>query len=182
MALYNVQVPARNGDLLWLEHPTQDDPEGEQRKESRGRKSSWWQNMERGIWFSTLSRRRDGLKSGSTLNPRKWLLKKQDERLGNKSWGQRHKDRPAGIGPDHYVHSYGMIAPRLPVKEKLLELGFQMADSERARNGFIEMVMGASLVAQWLRIRLPMQGIRVRALVQEDPTCRGATRPVCHNY
>ena len=41
---------------------------------------------------------------------------------------------------------------------------------------------GASLVAQWLRICLPMQGIRVRALVWEDPTCRGATRPVSHNY
>ena len=41
---------------------------------------------------------------------------------------------------------------------------------------------GASLVAQWLRIRLPMQGTRVRALVWEDPTCRGATRPVSHNY
>ena len=41
---------------------------------------------------------------------------------------------------------------------------------------------GASLVAQWLGIRLLMQGTRVRALVQEDPTCRGATKPVCHNY
>ena len=40
----------------------------------------------------------------------------------------------------------------------------------------------ASLVAQWLRIRLPMQGTRVPALVQEDPTCRGATKPVRHNY
>ena len=40
----------------------------------------------------------------------------------------------------------------------------------------------ASLVAQWLRIRLPMQGTRVRALVREDPTCRGATKPVCHNH
>ena len=40
----------------------------------------------------------------------------------------------------------------------------------------------ASLVAQWLRIHLPMQGTRVRALVREDPTCRGATKPVCHNY
>ena len=39
-----------------------------------------------------------------------------------------------------------------------------------------------SLVAQWLRIRLPMQGTRVRALVQEDPTCRGATKPMHHNY
>ena len=36
---------------------------------------------------------------------------------------------------------------------------------------------GASLVAQWLRICLPMQGTRVRALVREDPTCRGALSP-----
>ena len=43
-------------------------------------------------------------------------------------------------------------------------------------------VCGASLVAQWLRICLPMQETRVRALVWEDPTCRGATRPVSHNY
>ena len=41
---------------------------------------------------------------------------------------------------------------------------------------------GASLVAQWLGICLPMQGTQVRALVWEDPTCRGATRPVSHNY
>ena len=40
----------------------------------------------------------------------------------------------------------------------------------------------ASLVAQWLRIRLPMQGTWVLALVQEDPTCRGATKSVRHNY
>ena len=40
----------------------------------------------------------------------------------------------------------------------------------------------ASLVAQWLRICLLMQGTRVQALVWEDPTCRGATRPVSHNY
>ena len=40
----------------------------------------------------------------------------------------------------------------------------------------------ASLVAQWLRICLLMQGTRVWALVWEDPTCRGATRPVSHNY
>ena len=38
------------------------------------------------------------------------------------------------------------------------------------------------LVAQWLRICLLMQETRVRALVWEDPTCRGATRPVSHNY
>ena len=40
---------------------------------------------------------------------------------------------------------------------------------------------GASLVAQWLRICLPMQGTRVRALAWGDPTCRGATRSLSHN-
>ena len=40
----------------------------------------------------------------------------------------------------------------------------------------------AFLVAQWLRIRLPMQGARVRILVREDPTCRRATKPMCDNY
>ena len=41
---------------------------------------------------------------------------------------------------------------------------------------------GVSLVAQWLRVCLPMQGTWVRALVWEDPACRGAARPVSHNY
>ena len=39
----------------------------------------------------------------------------------------------------------------------------------------------ASLVAQWLRICLPMQGTGVQALIREDPTCRGATKSMCHN-
>ena len=37
-------------------------------------------------------------------------------------------------------------------------------------------ITGTSLVAQWLRIRLPMQWTRVRPLVH------GATKPVYHNY
>ena len=41
---------------------------------------------------------------------------------------------------------------------------------------------GTSLVAQWLRIRQQMQGTRVRALVQEDPTCHGATKSMRRNY
>ena len=42
--------------------------------------------------------------------------------------------------------------------------------------------LGTSLVVQWLRISLPMQGTWVRALVWEDPTCRGAAKPVRRNY
>ena len=40
----------------------------------------------------------------------------------------------------------------------------------------------ASLVVQWLGVHLTRQGTQVRALVREDPTCRGATKPVHHNY
>ena len=39
-------------------------------------------------------------------------------------------------------------------------------------------VLGTSLVAQWLSIRLPVQGTWVRSLVWEDPTCGRATKPV----
>lgn len=35
------------------------------------------------------------------------------------------------------------------------------------------------LVVQWLRICLPVQGTGVQPLVQEDPTCWGATKPMC---
>ena len=38
-----------------------------------------------------------------------------------------------------------------------------------------------SLMVQWLRIRLPMQGTQVRSLVQEDSTYRRATKPVRSN-
>ena len=40
----------------------------------------------------------------------------------------------------------------------------------------------ASLVVQWLRIRLAMQGRPVGSLVGEDPTCCRETRPLPHNY
>ena len=46
----------------------------------------------------------------------------------------------------------------------------------------LKIIDGASLVAQWLRIRLPMQGTGVRALAREYPTCCAATRPKRHNY
>ena len=36
-----------------------------------------------------------------------------------------------------------------------------------------------SLVVQ---CHLPMQGTRFQSLVQEDPTCRRATKPMHHNY
>ena len=40
----------------------------------------------------------------------------------------------------------------------------------------------ASLVVQWLRICLPMQGTWVQFLVWEDPTCCGAMKPMCQSH
>ena len=37
-------------------------------------------------------------------------------------------------------------------------------------------------MSQWQIICLPTQGKQVQFLVQEDPTCRGATKPMHHNY
>ena len=41
---------------------------------------------------------------------------------------------------------------------------------------------GVSLAAQWWRVRLPMQETWVQPLLWEDPTGRGATKPVSHSY
>ena len=39
-----------------------------------------------------------------------------------------------------------------------------------------------SLVVQWVRILLPMQGTQLRSLAQENSTCHWAIKPVCRNY
>ena len=69
------------------------------------------------------------------------------------------------------------------VKQNLPQVGGGRGTS-KGKGSFLkeEKTLGTSLGVQWLRIRLPKQGTRVRALVQEDPTCHGATKPVCHNY
>ena len=38
------------------------------------------------------------------------------------------------------------------------------------------------LVAQWIRICLPVQETWVQSPIQEDSTCRRSAKPVCHNY
>ena len=57
-----------------------------------------------------------------------------------------------------------------------------MKNSTSSKTILQEWRRGTSLVVQWLRIRLPMQGTRVRSLVREDPRCHGATKPERHNY
>ena len=52
----------------------------------------------------------------------------------------------------------------------------------RGKVDYQRLKVGTSLVAQWLRIHLPMQGTRVQSLVWEDSTCHRATKPMRHNY
>ena len=37
-----------------------------------------------------------------------------------------------------------------------------------------------SLMVQWLRIHLPVQGTWIQSLIQEDSTSQGATKPMHH--
>ena len=63
-------------------------------------------------------------------------------------------------------------AAKAVLREKFIVINAYIKKRER----------GTSLVSQWLRICLPMQGTRVQALVQEDPTGCRAAKPVHHNY
>ena len=52
----------------------------------------------------------------------------------------------------------------------------------RRSRGNLKWQPRTSLMVQWIRIWLQMQGTRVWSLVWEDPICHGATKPLCHNY
>jgi len=59
-------------------------------------------------------------------------------------------------------------------------MGTKTGGSYSPKSRGIRTELGTSLVAQWLRIYLPMQGTQVRSLVQEDPTCLcAATTDAC---
>ena len=64
----------------------------------------------------------------------------------------------------------------------LCMLAVSWEKSFNSGNNSMKDLKGTSLVIQWLRIHLPMQGTQVRSLVWEDPTCHKATKRVYHNY
>ena len=75
----------------------------------------------------------------------------------------------------------------------LQSMGTQRVESDWVTNSFSllhlskwlsskSLQIRTSLVVQWIRACLPMQGTLVESLVQEDSTCRGATKPMCHIY
>ena len=65
-----------------------------------------------------------------------------------------------------------------------LRFSFVLQSKEVAWTVLMKMPLGASLVTQWLRIHLPMQGTWVWSLglVWEDSACCRATKLIYHNY
>ena len=61
--------------------------------------------------------------------------------------------------------------------------GYYGITDNRFKNTFCGYIfLGTSLVVQWLRIHLSMQGTQVQTLLQDDPMCHGATNTLSHNY
>ena len=99
---------------------------------------------------------------------------------------QRHPSPAGGLALDIRVPqgALGLVPAlassclRLPAGA-LPALGLQSPFTQQYL--FQEQTDGTSSVVQWCRVHLPMQGTQVQPLVQEAPTCCGATRPMCHN-
>ena len=90
------------------------------------------------------------------------------------TYGYNNNNKKKEILMSDYI-----VYKRLHERDKCLI--FVHEYSSILKSAFKTNAKGASLVAQWLRICLLMQGTRVRALVWEDPTCHGAAGPVSHN-
>ena len=84
--------------------------------------------------------------------------------------------------PESNMWIKSLCSSRIILKLKFSSKTFCYSKISLLLKGSLKMTNRASLVAQWLRICLPMQGTRVQGLVREDPTCRGATGPVSHSY
>ena len=72
-----------------------------------------------------------------------------------------------------FVHNYNLLLTWRNLRQ-IFSQDFEL------RADFHMKIIGASLEVQWLRIRHAMQGTRVRSLIQGNPSCLGATKPVCH--
>ena len=84
------------------------------------------------------------------------------------------------------THS-SVLAWRIPWTEE--PGGLQSMGTPRVRHDWAHThtksdkeLLRTSLVVQRLRIRLPVQGPWVQFLMQEDPTCLRAAKPLHHNY
>ena len=78
--------------------------------------------------------------------------------------------------------SYQILQWWCLISKILIFLENSICDNKYVNDLFRSDRHGTSLMVQWLGIHLPMQRTGVQSLVQEDPPCRGATKPVHPNY
>ena len=86
------------------------------------------------------------------------------------------------IGDEKASESLAGLVEIFITQSQLVKIGGDGCYFKREDSNIRLKEQGASLVAQWLRIHLPMQGTWVWALVWKDPTCCRATKPMRHNY
>ena len=64
----------------------------------------------------------------------------------------------------------------------VLDLICRLWFSDPWSSQIVNILWRTSIVVQWIRTCLLIQGTRVQSLVQEDSTCLGATKPMNYNY
>ena len=95
---------------------------------------------------------------------------------------------PPGDLPDPGVEPVSLVSPALWVDP--LPVCYHIDEAKKRslslwsvkKREALKPPMKTSLVVQWLRICLPIQGTWVQSLVQEDSTCCRTTKSIHHNY
>ena len=122
---------------------------------------------------------------GKFITIQSYLKKQEESQINNLTLHLKELEKEEQIKPK-VSRRKEIIKIRAEINE--IETKKMIATISKTKSWFFEKInkidkplARASLVVQWLRICLPILGTRVRALVWEDPTCRGATGPVSHN-
>ena len=134
---------------------------------------------------------RDSRRGRKRIGDGKYIWRNYGRKLPKPKEGNRYPSTGSTEVENHphtNMTSKPAITRRREYKYRILKMNLKLKHQQLKTILFIHrllyqnLMVGTSLAVQWLRLRLPMQGTQVRALVWEDPTCRGATGPMSHNY
>ena len=121
----------------------------------------------------------DWATSLSDVNRRPRSSREAGDRCGKHSAGHRRApcDHIAAWMSECCIFSFQSPITNQVTSRLLLPLLPSLIQREEGK-----MLIGTSLIAQWLGIHLPVQGTQVQCLVWKDPTCCGATQPMSHSF